>query len=155
VGAELEEPYLDAWRAVLNANALLTARVDEELAAARLPPLAWYDVLWPLYRAEERTLRMGTLAGSVVTISRTGLSRLVDRVEAAGLLRRRQARDDRRGTEVVLTDEGVAKLRSMWPVYARVLREHLAGTLSEEEAFLVRDALERVAGSVRAAGAGA
>jgi DNA-binding MarR family transcriptional regulator len=144
MGPSVEEPYLDAWRALLNAHARLTARIDADLAAAGLPPLSWYDVLWPLYRAPDRRLRMGALAASVVTISRTGLSRLVDRIEAAGLLRRRPAAGDRRGIEIEITDDGAAMLRQMWPVYARVLREYVAARLTESEARRLRDALERV-----------
>ena len=141
---EIDQPYLDAWRAFLNAHAALTRRVEDALASAGLPPLAWYDVLWPLYRSRERTLRMGELAASVVTISRSGLTRLVDRIEAAGLLQRQASANDRRGTEVVLTKEGAAMLRRMWPVYAAEIQRSFVDVLSEEEAVAVRDALSRV-----------
>jgi DNA-binding MarR family transcriptional regulator len=141
---EIEEPYLDAWRAFLNAHAALLRRIEEALAAAGLPPLSWYDALWPLYRAPERTLRMGELATEVVTISRSGLTRLVDRIEAAGLLRREASPTDRRGTEVVLTREGAAMLRRMWRVYAAEIQRGFADALTEEEAASVRDALALV-----------
>src|SRR5688500_20117386 len=94
---DIPEPYLAAWRSFLSAHAVVLDRVEAALSAASLPPLAWYDVLWPLYRAPQRRLRMGQLAGEVVTIGRTGLSRLVDRIEGAGLLRREAVADDRRG----------------------------------------------------------
>ena len=141
---EIDEPHLAAWRSLLNAHATMTARIEEALAEAGLPPLAWYDVLWPLY---DGPLRMRDLAGRVVTISRSGLTRLVDRIEAAGLLERRAAEGDRRGTEVVITPEGKKLLRRMWPVYAGVLRECFVDALSESEAALLRDALGRVADS--------
>jgi DNA-binding MarR family transcriptional regulator len=142
--AKIEEPYLDAWREVLNTQAVLTRRADEALAAAGLPPLSWYDVLWPLYRAPRRTLRMGELAADVVTISRSGLTRLVDRIEAAGLLRRQASAEDRRGTEVVLTRVGAAMLRRMWPIYAAEIRRCFVDVLSDEEAAAVRGALSQV-----------
>jgi DNA-binding MarR family transcriptional regulator len=66
----------------------------------------------------DRDLPMGELAERVV-LSRTGMTRLVDRIERAGLLRRERATDDRRGAYAVLTDAGVETLRKMWPVYAR------------------------------------
>ena len=141
---EIEEPYLDAWRALLNAHAAVVRQVEEALAAAGLPPLSWYDVLWPLYRAHGRTLRMGELAASVVTISRSGLTRLVDRIEAAGLLRRQASATDRRGTEIVLTREGAAMLRRIWPVYATELQCSFVAVLTPEEAACVRDALSQV-----------
>ena len=151
--AELEQPYLDSWRALLNAHAALTRRVEDALASARLPPLGWYDVLWAVYRAPGRAVRMGQLAGDVVTITRSGLTRLVDRIEAAGLVERRAAPEDRRGTEVAVTTAGKAMLRRMWPVYAGVIREHYAGRLSERQALAVRDALERVVEGARETGA--
>jgi DNA-binding MarR family transcriptional regulator len=141
---EIEHPYLDAWRALLNAHAAMLRRVEEALAEAGLPPLSWYDVLWPLYRAPKRTLRAGELAESVVTISRSGLTRLVDRIEAAGLLRRRPSEDDRRGTEIVLTREGAAMLRKMWPVYAAEIQTSFVDVLGVEEAAALRDSLDRV-----------
>jgi DNA-binding MarR family transcriptional regulator len=125
---------LDAWRALLNAHARLTARVEDALAAADLPPLAWYDVLWPLYRAPGHRLRMGVLAAEV-TLSRTGLTRLVDRIERDGLLRREPAPEDRRGSYVVLTRAGTAMLRRMWPVYERVLDESFAPALRNPRAL--------------------
>jgi DNA-binding MarR family transcriptional regulator len=141
---EIEQPYLDAWRAFLNAHAAMLNRVEESLAEAGLPPLSWYDVLWPLYRAPKRTLRAGELAESVVTISRSGLTRLVDRIEAAGLLRRQPSADDRRGTEIVLTREGAAMLRRMWPVYAAEIQRSFVDVLGDEEAAALRDSLDRV-----------
>ncbi len=146
---EIEEPYLDAWRVFLNAHAAMLARVEEALAAARLPPLAWYDVLWPLYRSPKRTLRAGELAENVVTISRSGLTRLVDRIEAAGLLRRQPSADDRRGTEIVLTREGAQMLRKMWPVYAAEIQASFVDVLGDDEAAALRDALARVHDAAR------
>jgi DNA-binding MarR family transcriptional regulator len=86
---------LNAWRALLYAHARATQRVDAALSAAGLPPLTWYDVLWALRRAPRRRLRTGALAEEV-TLSRTGLTRLIDRIERAGLLRREPVPEDRR-----------------------------------------------------------
>src|SRR4029453_19284931 len=116
------EPPLSAWRALLNAHAAVIARVEEALASAELPPLAWYDVLWAVRGAPGKQVRMAELAEGL-TLSRGGITKLVDRLESAGLLRRERAEDDGRGYYAVLTDEGEQMLRRMWPVYARVLRE--------------------------------
>ena len=144
----IPEPYLTSWRAFLTAHASVLRDIDEALDAAGLPPLTWYDVLWPLYDAPGRRLRMGELARSVVTISRSGLTRLVDRVEAAGLLRREPCAGDRRGTNIVLTDEGKAMLRRMWPVYAGVIQKRFVAVLDEGEALFLAEALDRVSGRV-------
>src|SRR5579883_1213529 len=73
-----------AWQALATARALVAERVDAALARAGLPPLHWYDVLAALARAPEDRLRMHELAQEVV-MSRSGLTRLVDRLEGAGL----------------------------------------------------------------------
>ena len=142
--AEIPAPYLDAWRTFLNAHAAVVERTEQALATAGLPPLSWYDALWPLHRAPGRRLRMGELAAQVVTISRSGLTRLIDRLEAAGLVRREPSPDDRRGTLVAITREGSALLRRMWPVYAAEIRRSFVEALGEEEAVALGEALARV-----------
>lgn len=139
----ISDAHLDAWRAVLNAHAEVVARSEAELAAGGLPPLAWYDVLWALRRAPDRRLRMAELAGSL-TISRGGLTKLADRLEAGGLIRREPAADDGRGLYAVLTAEGSALLRRMWPAYARALRETFVSAMTAEQAAVVASALGRV-----------
>jgi len=113
--------------------------VEAALGEAGLPPLGWYDVLWPLHRAAGRRLRVGALAEQV-TLSRTGLTRLLDRIEREGLLRREPAPEDRRGSYVVITPAGSAMLRRMWPVYERVLHETFAARVRNPRAL--RQALE-------------
>jgi DNA-binding MarR family transcriptional regulator len=128
---------------VLNAHASVVAAVEEALAAAGLPPLAWYDVLWAVRRAPRREARMAGLADGL-TLSRGGVTKLVDRLESAGLLRRRRAEDDGRGFYAVLTGEGEEMLRSMWAVYSRVLRDTLVGSFGEQQARTIASGLGRV-----------
>jgi DNA-binding MarR family transcriptional regulator len=149
-GPRVPEPHLSAWRALLNAHASVVARVEEALADAGLPPLAWYDVLWAVRRASGRQARMAELAEGL-TLSRGGVTKLVDRLVAAGLLRRERAEDDGRGLYAVLTDDGERMLRRMWPVYARVLRETFVDPLSVAEARMIGAGLDR---AKDAAGAG-
>ncbi|MGH3012904.1 MAG: MarR family winged helix-turn-helix transcriptional regulator [Gaiellaceae bacterium] len=143
MATRIPEPHLDAWRALLNAHAALTESVERALREAGLPPLAWYDVLWALRRAPDWRLRMGELAANV-TLSRGGLTKLVDRLEAAELLRREPCASDRRGFHAVLTDAGATMLRRIWPIYAAVLEEELVSALSENEAAALADALRRL-----------
>jgi DNA-binding MarR family transcriptional regulator len=141
-GPRIDESRLASWRALLNAHARVIQRIEGDLQAEELPPLGWYDVLWALYRAPERRLRISELADHVV-LSRTGMVRLVDRIEAAGLVRREPVPEDRRGAYAVLTDEGVDMLRKMWPIYARGIEELFLAPVGDDAA-VVRDALERV-----------
>lgn len=129
---ELDTERKDAWRAFLTAHARLLERIDGKLAAADVLPLDWYDVLLALEEAEGNRLRMGELAQNTL-LSRSGLTRLVDRIEAAGYLRRENCPSDRRGFYAVLTDEGREARRRTWPVYSEAIVELFARHLSDAE----------------------
>ena len=111
----LSEQHLAAWRTFLKAHATIINRIDHDLVAAERPPLSSYDVLIELYEVPEHRLRMHELAERVV-LSRSGLTRLVDRLEAEGLLLRDRSGTDRRGAYAVITEQGIAALRQSWPV---------------------------------------
>jgi DNA-binding MarR family transcriptional regulator len=143
----MDREEIAAWRAFLRSHSLMLRQIDEDLAAAGLPPLGWYDVLWALYEAPEHHLQPSELADAIV-LSRSGLSRLVDRIEEAGLVRRQACPGDRRAIHVVLTDEGGRMLDEMWPVYARGIADHFLPALGEH-ACTLRKAMESVAESVR------
>ena len=139
----IPERHLAAWRGVLNSHASVVADAEAALAAAELPPLAWYDVLWAIRRAPARRMRMSELAASL-TVSRGGLTKIADRLENAGLIRREPAADDGRGLYAVLTADGNTMLRRMWPVYSRALRKTFVSTVTSEEAAVIAEALGRV-----------
>ncbi len=140
---ELEQTRLTAWRSFLTAHAALIDRIEHELAAAKVLPLSWYDVLLALYEAPKRRLRMHELASAIV-LSRSGLTRLVDRLEAEGLLFRERSETDRRGAFAVLTDKGLAALRETWPIYEKGIEEHFARYLSNEEVDVLTEVFQRV-----------
>ena len=142
------EDTLGAWRAFLNAHALATKRISRDLAQAGLPELTWYDVLWTLYRADERRLRIRELADAVV-LSSTGMTRFVDRLEAAGLVRREAVPGDRRGAYAVITKEGIDLLRRMWPIYARGIATYFGPAVRDADAL--RSALDGIAAAAGAA----
>jgi DNA-binding MarR family transcriptional regulator len=147
VTAQLGKPQLDAWRALLRGQTLVLEQVERDLADAELPPLGWYDVLTELNKAPGGKLRIHELADAVI-ISRSSLSRLLDRIEDAGLLRREPCKDDRRGAFATITPAGKRMLDRMWPVYERRLVEHFHPQLAPEDARALTAALERVAESV-------
>ena len=144
---QLPEDALGAWRAFLTAHALVTRRISRDLVAEGLPDLGWYDLLWALRRSPGRRLRVNELAREVV-LSPTAMRRFVDRAVAAGVVAREPDPDDRRAQQVVLTSEGEALLRRMWPVYRRGIVEHFAAQLGGDAAAL-EAALRRVADSAR------
>src|SRR3954464_4963354 len=84
---ELDDETLATWRAFLTAHARVTRAIGRDLAAAGLPDLGWYDLLWTLYRQPGRPLRLKGLARGAPPPP-PGMSRFVARVEAAGYVRR-------------------------------------------------------------------
>jgi DNA-binding MarR family transcriptional regulator len=124
----MDDETLGTWRAFLNAHAHITRRISRDLAAAGLPDLSWYDLLWAIYSSPDRRLRVNEIAKEVV-LSPTAMSRFVARVEEAGYVRREVDPRDRRAFQIAITDEGVDLLRRMWPVYEAGIEAHFAAHL--------------------------
>jgi DNA-binding MarR family transcriptional regulator len=141
--------HLAAWRALLETHAAVTELLARELVAERGLPLSRYDVLLNLAEAPGGRLRMQELSESVL-LSKSGLSRLVDRMEEAGLVRRERCEDDRRGWFTVLTEQGRSALRRAAPIHLRGIQEHFARHLDDEEARVLATALARVSAAARA-----
>jgi DNA-binding MarR family transcriptional regulator len=135
----------DAWRSFLRAHARVTRVLDAELSAECDLPLGMYEVLLHLHEAPDHRLRMTDLADRVL-LSRSGLTRLVDRMEGEALIRRESCPSDLRGTNAVLTDAGTERLRAAAPVHLRGVREHMVDLLSPDELRVLATALGRVAG---------
>lgn len=146
--AAIDAARLQAWRAFLAAHARIVPALEQELRDAHDLPLTWYDVLVQLSEAPERRLRMQDLADAVV-LSRSGLTRLVDRMEDAGLVTRAACDDDRRGTYAELTDEGLDTIRRCAPTHVDGVRRHFTDHLADDEVDAVRDALQRIADALR------
>src|SRR5258706_3348056 len=105
---------LHAWALLLSAHATLIDGIEAALAGAKLPSLAWYDVLWELEKAESGKLRMHELARRIV-LSRSNLTRLADRLEHAGLIRRVDAARDPRGYDRGLPSAGLGMAAKQGP----------------------------------------
>ncbi len=101
----LNEEELAAWRGMLRAHAELTKELDAELAREHNLPLSSYEVLLFLADAPDGRMRMAELADSVL-LSRSGLTRLVDRLEREGLLKRERCESDARGYFAEITPKG-------------------------------------------------
>ena len=130
------------WAALLRVHAAVLPKLEQALAAQQMP-LAWYDVLLELNAAPDRRLRMSEL-GARVVLSRERVSRVVDELERAGLVRRERNPDDRRSLFAVLTPEGRARLRAAAPVYLEGIERHYTGHLEDEEIRVISVALQRV-----------
>ena len=126
----------------LRAHAAVVAALGAELEAERDLPLPWYDVLVSLSDCGGR-LRMQELADRVL-FSRSGLTRLVDRMAGAGLVTRERCEDDRRGTFAVLTDAGARRLRDAAGVHLRGIDAHFASHLTDADVAALRSVLAKI-----------
>jgi DNA-binding MarR family transcriptional regulator len=141
----LDAAELRAWRGLLRAHALLVKRLDADLEAAHGLPLTSYEVLLHLASAEGRKMRMCDVAESVL-LSRSGLTRLVDRLERDGYVERVSCADDARGAYARLTDGGRSKLSAASSTHLEGIRAHFLAHFSPAELALLAEAWERVAG---------
>ncbi|HEY0639961.1 MAG TPA: MarR family winged helix-turn-helix transcriptional regulator [Pseudonocardiaceae bacterium] len=123
---------LAAWRAFLRAHAAITRCLERELVAEQQLSLAAYDVLVQLAEAPGRELRMTDLADAVL-LSRSGVTRLVDRLERAGLVTRCRTSADGRGVVAVLTEAGLDRLRTAAGTHLAGIVRHFVDPLSPEE----------------------
>ena len=130
---------------MVTTHAAVTERVQKALAAADLPPLSWFEVLSAVKRSPTGRPRMSELA-EWLTLSRGGITKLVDRLQEAGCLERVSCSEDRRSLQAELTPAGAKLLAEMQAVYEAELERHLAA-LSADEAELVANALQKVTGS--------
>jgi len=142
-GVQLTPLELGAWRGMLRVHAALVRPLDAELTAAHKLPLSSYDVLINLESAPGRKLRMAELADSVL-LSRSGMTRLVDRLERDGLLTRDHCTDDGRGCFAVLTDKGAAVLAEARPTHLAGVRERFLARFDEDALRTLAALWERV-----------
>ena len=134
---------LAAWRAFIEAHARLTNTLEGELRGQAGMPLQWYDVLVQLSETQDGRRRMQELARRVL-FSRSGLSRLIDRMQAAGLVTREGDPRDGRGTYACLTGEGRMALRRAAPVHLRGIETHFLDHLDDRDCETMTSAFQRM-----------
>ena len=117
---------------LLETNARLSRKLGIELESSCELPLAWFDVLLQLRRSPVGRLKMNEIADAIVHSS-GGTTRLVDRIEEAGLVARQSCPSDRRAIHVAITDAGNAKLDQALNVHLEYLDDSLAKQLTENE----------------------
>jgi DNA-binding MarR family transcriptional regulator len=134
---------MSAWSLFLTAHAELLGEIERRLAAAGLPALVWYDALWALERAHGQRLRLYEFEQFMV-ISRSNITRLIDRMETAGLVVRERAEEDRRGAVAVLTPDGRKLRKKMWAVYEPAIAELFDAPLAAADHKAVETAMRKL-----------
>lgn len=135
---------LVAWRWFLRAHAGITKALEAELVAAERLTLAAYDVLLQLVEAPERQLRMTELADAVL-LSRSGVTRLVERLEREGLVERSRVESDGRGVAAHLTDAGFRRLRDAARTHLDGIDRHFIARLDREDLVVLASLNRRLA----------
>jgi DNA-binding MarR family transcriptional regulator len=135
---------LGAWRGMLRVHSALTKALDVELVREHGLPLSSYEVLLFLADSPEGRLRMSELADGVL-LSRSGLTRLVDRMEREGLLRRERCEDDARGYHALITDKGRDLFAQARRTHLDGVRERFLSQLSSDELRALAQIWEKVA----------
>jgi DNA-binding MarR family transcriptional regulator len=143
-----QQSRLNAWHAFLVAHAALEPILNRELEVACGLPLRWFDVLTQLNMTPRKRLSMTELADAVL-LSKSGLTRLVDRIEEAGLVQRAAAPGDRRSLLIVLTPSGEKTLKRAAPIHEDGIKRHFAAHIRDDEATVVEAALARIAAAAR------
>ena len=141
------DPRLDAWRTFLQAHWQVRRQLEAELQDEQQMSLGEYEVLLVLAYSDERQMRMSELADWLM-LSRSGATRVIDRMEAAGLVSRVSCETDRRGQWAQLTDAGYQRLRGASPTHLRGIGEHFLDRIPPGEL----DDLHRILGRVLTTG---
>lgn len=142
MGVGMEE-RMAAWVAFLQAHSVVVERLNRELEEAHRLPLTWYEVLLRLEMSPEGRLRMLDLARTLL-LSKSGVTRLVDRMEAAGLVARQPSPRDRRVIWAAITARGRAAFDEAAPVHLRGVERHFMSAMTGDEVRGLLAALTKV-----------
>ncbi|MBV9568753.1 MAG: winged helix-turn-helix transcriptional regulator [Hyphomicrobiales bacterium] len=138
------EIVVQAWARLVKAQHKVLGAVEADLKKSGFPPLAWYDVLLALRRSQGAGLRHLEIEAELL-LAQHNVSRLVDRLEKAGLVERRPVAEDGRGQLVKLTPSGRDLLRRMWPAYRGAIARHVGRKLGgDAQARSLADLLGRL-----------
>ena len=144
----VEEVRFQAWRHFVEAHGYVVALMADDLETERRLPIAWYQVLLLLNETPERRMAMSEL-NELVTLSQPGVSRLVDRMERAGLVRRERSNEDRRSVTAAITADGMEELAKAAPIHRDGILRWFSDSLSDREAAVLARALGRIHTSAR------
>jgi DNA-binding MarR family transcriptional regulator len=134
---------VSAWHTFLKAHSVIIRALEHEMMKDQHLPLNWFDVLAWLNRAPGGRLRMQVLANSIY-LSRSGLTRLLNRMAAAGLVERQNCPDDRRGWYAIITDKGRATYKCAFPQHTQQVEKQFLGRFNDDEIETLESLLSRL-----------
>jgi DNA-binding MarR family transcriptional regulator len=143
VDEKINEQRMAAWMTLLQTHATVVAGLEETLMSERNLPLSWHEVLVHLGASPDGRLRMRDLANSVL-LSKSGVTRLVDRMADAGLVARGSCLSDRRVVYATITRKGRSALADAMPAFVDGFRKHFSRHLTDAQARVLRGTLQQV-----------
>ena len=143
-----DDERLSTWVSLLEAHAVLMDKLERELTAAGGPPLAFYDVMVQLQDAPDHRLTMKQLADAVL-LSKSGVTRLVDRMMAAGYVTRDSCATDRRVVYAKLTSKGLNAFKKAMPKHLGDIERSFSRHLTDTEARTLRNVFEKLLEAAR------
>lgn len=147
----LQSAHKNAWIAFFVSSSNMRKKVDDALRAAGCVPLELYGLLLSLEESPDQRARMSELA-NLVFLTKSGVTRLVDRAERLGLVTRQACPSDRRGLWAVLTAQGRVERSRAWTAYASAIEREFASSMTTEEAKTLYELLSRLTGDGRQIG---
>jgi DNA-binding MarR family transcriptional regulator len=138
-----DDPRLDAWRAFLIAHTRLFRRLDEELRVEHSLSLPEYETLLQIAQAPDRRMRMSQIASRVL-LSKSGVTRLVDRLVADGFVERSQCSSDARGAEAGLTPAGLQRLRAAATTHLRGIERYFLSAVEADDLAVLGRMMESI-----------
>lgn len=139
----IKDKGIDTWFMFLRTHGVLVRLFEAQMQAEQNMPLTWYDVLVQLSRGPARGMRLQDLAEAIV-LSRSGLTRVLDKMESEGLLERKPCHSDRRGMYAVLTPKGQALVEDITPLHLLRVKEHFLSCLTDEEIRVMQQAFSKI-----------
>jgi DNA-binding MarR family transcriptional regulator len=139
----LSQPEMRAWKALIDVTTAVMATLDVELRAEHGLSIGEYEVLVHLSETPGHSLRMTDLAANL-KLSPSGITRRIDGLVRDGLVDRKPCPSDRRGSNAVLTEKGLARLQEAAPTHVRGVRAHFVDQLTERQLANLASALSAV-----------
>jgi len=138
-----ESDMLEAWSGLLFAHSRVIQGLERDMLGQHGLSLTWFDIMGRLKQAPEGRLRMHELEDASV-FTRSGMTRLVDRIEEAGFVRRARSAEDRRGVYVEITSAGRQKIDAVWPDHVASIEQHFGRYIDGAEAKVLQRASARI-----------
>jgi DNA-binding MarR family transcriptional regulator len=143
VTEQADQATQDAWKGILFVHSQVVRALEADLMAYADLSLTWLDVMNRLKEHPDRRLRIHELADASL-FTRSGLTRLIDRIEEADYVRREHSSTDRRGIYVALTAKGVLKLEELWPDFTTSIQQHFGRHLKPSDVSAIKRAANKI-----------